>query len=122
MNNRWKRWWRESFATDEALAQTENGRLLVRCNYQMIDTPAVAKLATADWQDDRFVPIVEYEFGIAWTNCCNTWRLSTGYTAAFWFNAVTTREFVNAVRTNNYVDVGDTISFDGLTARAEYMW
>jgi hypothetical protein len=62
---------------------------------------------------------VDFELGLAWTSCNQKWRLSAGYLAQFWFNTLTTPEFVNAVQTNNYTDRGDTLSFDGATARIE---
>jgi len=39
-----------------------------------------------------------------------------------WFNIVSTPVFVDAVQADNYVDVDDTISFDGLVGRAEVRW
>ena len=63
--------------------------------------------------------ILDYEVGLAWTSCSQKWRISSGYTAAFWFNTVTTPVFINAVKADNYVDIGDTLAFDGLTARIE---
>ena len=50
------------------------------------------------------------------------WRLSAGYTATHWFNAVTTGDFIGAVQTSDYTDVSETISFDGLAARVEHLW
>ena len=79
-------------------------------------------LAIAKWDDDRISPILEYEFGVAWTNCCGNMRISAGYMGMHWFNVVTTSTFIDAVQANNYSDVGDTLSFDGLTARAEIRW
>jgi len=32
---------------------------------------------------------------------------------------VMTDEFIHAVQTNNFVDLGDTLTFDGLVVRAE---
>ena len=83
------------------------------------NTSTATQLANAVWKDDRFVTILDYEVGLAWTGRCNKWRVFTGYTGSHWFNAITTPSFVNAVQNNNYVDVGDTISFDGITARIE---
>ena len=36
-----------------------------------------------------------------------------------WVDTVQTSDYINAVQTNNYGNVGDTLVFDGLTARAE---
>jgi hypothetical protein len=93
-----------------------------RSNYLMVNTTTVTTLAIVDWQDDRFTGVFDYELGFAWRDCCNRWKLSVGYTAAYWFNTVTTPEFIRAAQSGNYVDLGDTVSFDGLTARVEYQW
>ena len=90
--------------------------------YTMANLTTDVLLADAYWTDDRFVTMLEYEVGVAWTSCNECWRFSLGYMASFWYNAVTTPEFVNAVQANDYVDLGDTISFDGVTARVERRW
>jgi hypothetical protein len=73
------------------------------------------------WEDDRFVPILEAELGVAWTiqDCL---RFSAGYTMKAWYNAVTTPVWVQAVQTDNFVNVGDTMTFDGLVVRAELLF
>jgi hypothetical protein len=38
---------------------------------------------------------------------------------AAWYNAVSTREYVDAVRASSYVGVDETITFSGLTAGIE---
>ena len=76
-------------------------------------------LTEARWKDDRFVTIVDFEIGVAWTSRNKLWRVSSGYTASFWYNTVTTPTFVDAVQANNYVDIGDTLAFDGVTTRLE---
>lgn len=87
--------------------------------YSMQNATTNTLLAQSIWEDDRFITILEYELGIAWTSCDGCWRIASGYTAAFWYNAVTTPVWVDAVQGDNYVDVGDTLSFDGLTLRVE---
>ena len=42
-----------------------------------------------------------------------------GYLTSFWFNAVDTAEWVRAVQTQNFTNVGNTIAFTGLSAHAE---
>jgi hypothetical protein len=91
-----------------------------RSEYTMRNTTGNVLLANARWNDDRFITTLDYELGVAWTGPCRHWRFSAGYMAAFWFNAVTTPTFVDAVQADNYVDADGTISFDGLTARAEF--
>jgi hypothetical protein len=87
--------------------------------YTMTNTTTSALLSEAVWNDDRFVTLLDYEVGVAWTSCNGCLRASLGYMAQFWYNAITTPEFVDAVQADNYVDIGDTISFDGVTARIE---
>jgi len=69
------------------------------------------------WDDDRTVPVLELELGCAWTE--GNWRLTAGYYAGFWFNAVTTPELISAVQSNHYVDVDETLTFHGLVTRLE---
>jgi len=79
-------------------------------------------LAHVNWNDDRIMTLLDYELGLAWTSPRRRWRFSAGYTQSFWFNAVTTAEFIDAVQASQYTDVSDTIMFDGLTARVEHLW
>ena len=87
-------------------------------NYDQSNTFAQRQVFTS-WRDDRIVPVLEYELGVGWENCKGNLRLSTGYYMSAWFNSVTTNEWVQAVQTSNFVDVGDTNTFDGFTARVE---
>jgi hypothetical protein len=92
--------------------------------YQMQNITTDTTLAAANWKDDRVVTLLEYQAGLAWTSRGYKWRLSAGYVAQFWYNAVSTADFVSAVQTNNFTHSGDsrvadTISFDGLAARIE---
>ncbi len=64
----------------------------------------------------------DYELGLAWSGPRKRWRSAAGYTQSYRFNAVTTADFIPAVQTGNYSDISDTIMFDGLTARVEYLW
>jgi hypothetical protein len=91
-------------------------------HYRMFNVTTDAQLAAADWEEDRIVPMLDYELGIAWTGPQGHLRLAVGYMASHWFNAVTTPVFVDAVQANNYVDVGDTISFDGVVGHVEFRW
>jgi hypothetical protein len=88
--------------------------------YTVNNATADVLLANVLWKDDRFVTILDFELGFAWTSASGAWRISSGYLAQFWYNTITTPEFIDAVQANNYTDVGDTLSFDGATARLEY--
>ena len=45
--------------------------------------------------------------------------MSIGYSFSAWTNVVKTDEFINAVQTNNFLDLGETMTYDGLVARLE---
>lgn len=93
----------------------------VRADYLLQNT-APATLVNVRWEDDRVVPILEYELGAGWQNQCGTLRFSAGYYMAAWFNTVSTGTWVQAVQNTNFVNVDDTMTFDGLTARVEVRW
>jgi hypothetical protein len=71
------------------------------------------------WSEDRVVSILETELGVGWINTCGNLRITAGYMFAGWFNLLNTDDFIRAVRTNNSVNVRDSLSFDGLVIRAE---
>jgi hypothetical protein len=106
-------------AYGRALAAALTGNF--KSDYRMVDTLG-GPLVVANWEDDRIVPMLDYELGLAWTNPQGNLRLSAGYMMSHWFNIVSTPVFVDAVQADNYVDVDDTISFDGLVGRAEVHW
>lgn len=91
-------------------------------NYLMYNAELGSVSARANWTDNRIVPQLEYELGIACTFCDGCLRLSTGYMFSHWFNVITTPEFIRAVQSDQYVDVGDTLSFDGAVTRLEARW
>jgi hypothetical protein len=80
------------------------------------------QLALVNYEDDRIMTLFDYEVGLAWTGPRKRWRFAAGYTQSYWFNAVTTEEFISAVQANDYTDISDTLMFDGLTARVEHLW
>jgi len=91
-------------------------------HYQMFNDTTDTTLAISNWSDDRIVPMLEYELGIKWTGPQNHWRLALGYMASYWFNIVSTPTFVDAVQADNYVNVSDTVAFDGAVGRVEFRW
>lgn len=72
-----------------------------------------------EYEDYRVTPVLELELGIGWRSPCGRCRASVGYLTTAWYDSVSTREYVNAVRSNNYVNVDETITFSGLTAGIE---
>jgi hypothetical protein len=91
-------------------------------HYQMFNDSTDTTLAISNWSDDRIVPMLEYELGVMWTGPQNHWRLALGYMASYWFNIVSTPTFVDAVQADNYVNVSDTVAFDGAVGRVEFRW
>ena len=72
------------------------------------------------WQGGRLVSILDLELGLGWYSASGRWRLSGGYLVSGWFNTVKTDDWIDAVRRNNFVDMNDSISFDGFVGRLEY--
>lgn len=73
-------------------------------------------------RDARIVTMPELEIGAGWQSCGGCVRLSVGYYIAAWQNMMTTSEYLSIVRVNqNTFDrPQQTLTFDGLTARAEF--
>lgn len=99
-----------------ALAGTFNS------DYLMFNDSTDQVLAQSIWSDDRIVPMLEYELGVMWTGPQNHLRVAIGYMATYWFNIVSTPVWVDAVQADNYVNVSDTIAFDGAVGRVEWRW
>jgi hypothetical protein len=93
-----------------------------KSHYLMNNATTVTTLAQADWNDDRIVPMLDYELGVAWTSPNGHVRLALGYMATHWFDIVSTPTLVQAVQNNNYVNVSDTLSFDGAVGHVEFRW
>jgi hypothetical protein len=104
----------------KALVATLTGQF--DSNYRMVNQTTDSLLALSMWQDDRIVPMFDYELGVAWTSPQGHLRLAAGYMVSYWFNAVTTPVFVDAVQADNYVNVEDTVSFDGAVGRVEWVF
>jgi hypothetical protein len=75
-----------------------------------------------DGKFDRLAPILEMELGVHWLSPQQRLRLALGYMSNVWFNVVTVRDYMNGVTHAQFDDFSDTITFDGLTARAEVRW
>lgn len=92
----------------------------VRAAYQQFNETTTEVQAFSSWRDQRVVPLLEYEVGLNWTSRRGRWRASIGYYTNFWFNTVTTGQFVQASQFADFVDLGETISFTGLVSRIEF--
>ena len=80
------------------------------------DDPIVA---STSWKAGRVVTMTDVELGGGWMSCNGLLRLTAGYTFSKWFNTVMVDEYINAVQDNDYVCLGDGMTFDGFVARAE---
>lgn len=69
--------------------------------------------------DFRVTPILEAELGTGWQSAGGNVRLTAGVMASGWFNAISTRDYLQSFNESNFVDMNDTISFVGLTSRLE---
>jgi hypothetical protein len=78
--------------------------------------------ATTAWSAGRVVPVVELEFGAGWTGPERHLRLSAGYRLSAWFNMVKTDDWINSVQNHDFRDMSDAMTFDGLVARAEWLF
>jgi hypothetical protein len=88
--------------------------------YRQFNLTTDTREAYSTWTDARMVPLLETELGLSWTNCTGCLRVSAGYQLMWWFNAITVGEHIQAVQNSNFLNVGDTIAFDGLTTRVEW--
>jgi hypothetical protein len=70
-------------------------------------------------KSDRVVPILDLELGLAWLSPGQRIRISGGYMVAAWFNSITTSSWIDSVNNLSFQPGSDTLTFDGLTARAE---
>lgn len=77
------------------------------------------------WKAGRVISILELELGAGWQSRCGRWRVNGGYMVAGWFNSIPQNQWIQAVQTNDFASLSDTmnaITFDGFTARLEYRW
>jgi hypothetical protein len=71
---------------------------------------------------DRLIPVLDLELGVA-VDLTRRLTLRTGYMYSLWFNVVTVPDFVGAVHAGDVTgSVEDTLTFDGLFARLEFVW
>jgi hypothetical protein len=96
-----------------------------RSRYQFDDVGQPLTIDTS-WKAGRVVTILDFEVGLGWRNHCDNLRFSAGYMYSSWLNLVKVNEWIHTVSRNNFVDPSDNyyglMTFDGLTARVEYLW
>lgn len=89
-------------------------------HYLQFNNTTATTEATAHWVDGRVMPILETEVGLRWVSCDDHCKFGAGYNTAYWFNAVDTGQFIEAVQNDSFTRVGHAIVFTGLVAHAEY--
>jgi len=99
-----------------AAASFASGRF--RADYVQSDN-IFGTVVDTGWEADRIVPILDLELGVGWTSPRERLRMSLGYALSAWYNTVMLDEFIDAVQTNSFLVLGDTLTFDGLVARTE---
>ncbi len=72
-----------------------------------------------DYEDYRVTPVLELELGLGWSSKCGKFRATTGYMTSAWYDAISTRSYVDAVRNTDYINIDETITFSGLTTGIE---
>jgi hypothetical protein len=83
------------------------------------NSTAFGSEVNTSWKAGRVVTILDLESGFGWANCNDTFRISAGYVFSGWYNVVKANQFINAVQTDNFTSLSDTLSFDGFVGRAE---
>ncbi|HUT09556.1 MAG TPA: Lpg1974 family pore-forming outer membrane protein [Thermoguttaceae bacterium] len=78
-----------------------------------------ASVVDTGWSAGRIVSILDLEIGLGWVSPNECWRFTGGYFVSAWYNTVMTNEFIAGVQTNNFLGLGNTMTFDGLSVRAE---
>ena len=77
-------------------------------------------IVDTSWKAGRIVTILDLELGAGWQSQCGRVRVNGGYMFSTWLNAIPTDQWIQAVQRNNFVNLGDQITFDGFTARVTY--
>lgn len=70
-------------------------------------------------EDFRITPVVDAELGLRWTGLDGHVRVHTGLMASAWYDAMTTRSYVSGVRTGQFQEIEETLTFMGLTSGLE---
>ena len=71
------------------------------------------------WTAGRIVPTFDFELGGGIYLPGGRLQATVGYVFSAWTNVVKTKDWIHAVQANDFRDMGDTITFDGLVARVE---
>ncbi|MGD9648357.1 MAG: Lpg1974 family pore-forming outer membrane protein [Pirellulales bacterium] len=75
--------------------------------------------ATTSIKDARIVPLLDLEIGVSWISPKAGVRLYGGYMINSWFNSVSTPGWIGSVQNSSLLPGSNSITFDGLVARAQ---
>jgi len=78
-----------------------------------------ASVVDTEWEAERIVSVIDFEVGVGWTSKCDNWKFNLGYIYSAWHGMVKTDEWITGVQTNNFDNLRDVMTFDGLTAKIE---
>jgi hypothetical protein len=66
-------------------------------------------------EDFRITPVGEAELGLRYTCLNGCLRLHGGLLITGWYDAMTTRSYIAGVRSGQFQDISETMTFSGLT-------
>ncbi len=89
-----------------------------RAGYRQTNQFATGVIANR-YEDFRVSPVVDTELGLGWRSPGDHLRISAGYLFSSWFNAVNNRDYIQAVRRGNLLELDHSLTFSGLTFRTE---
>ncbi|MFG0260977.1 MAG: Lpg1974 family pore-forming outer membrane protein [Novipirellula sp. JB048] len=72
------------------------------------------------YEDFHATPTLDAELGVRWMGPQRHLVLSSGFLMSAWYESLTTRSYIDSVRDGRLTDAGETMTFSGLTARAEW--
>jgi hypothetical protein len=93
-----------------------------RSDYTQTNITASAVEAESSYDDERVMPILQGQLGVDWVSASGHCMCRVGHMSSFWFNAVTTDEYISAVQQTAFLDVSDTVAFQGLAAMVEFRY
>lgn len=73
-----------------------------------------------DYEDFHATPVLDAELGVRWMAKKRHFMISSGFLMSGWYESLTTRSYIDSVRAGQLTDAGETMTFSGLTARAEW--
>jgi hypothetical protein len=71
------------------------------------------------WTAGRIVPTFDLEVGTGYYSPEGRLRATVGYVYSVWTNVVKTQDWIHGVQSNQFGNLGDSITFDGLVLRVE---